>query len=150
MNARGCFLERAAVASQLAVFEWFARQFGDFKRAYDLDDCLESLIADAAKVAPGSAGLIFLPYLQGERAPIWNANAKGVYSGINIKHEKQHFVRSTIEGILYAIYRINLIMLLLFCECFSVVKFIVTFVGWDTSMIRSFTLSFIVDLYILF
>ena len=90
-----------------AVFEWFARQFGDFKRAYDLDDCLESLIADAAKVAPGSAGLIFLPYLQGERAPIWNANAKGVYFGINIKHEKQHFVRSTIEGILYAIYSIG-------------------------------------------
>ena len=90
-----------------AVFEWFARQFGDFKRAYDLDDCLESLIADAAKVLPGSAGLIFLPYLQGERAPIWNANAKGVYFGINIKHEKQHFVRATIEGILYAIYSIG-------------------------------------------
>lgn len=90
-----------------AVFEWFARQFGDFKRAYDLDDCLENLVADAAKVQPGAGGLIFLPYLQGERAPIWNANAKGVFFGINIKHEKQHFTRATIEGILYAIYSIG-------------------------------------------
>jgi gluconokinase len=89
------------------VFEWYAKQFGDFKKAFDLEDCMENLIADASKVAAGSAGLIFLPYLQGERAPIWNANAKGVYFGINIKHEQQHFVRATIEGILYAIYSIG-------------------------------------------
>ena len=89
-----------------AVFEWFAKQFGDFKRAFDLEDCMENLINDASKVAVGSAGLIFLPYLQGERAPIWNADAKGVYFGLNIKHEQQHFVRATIEGIIYAVYSI--------------------------------------------
>ena len=89
------------------IFEWFAKQFGDFKRAFDLEDCMEDLIAEAAKVPVGSAGLLFLPYLQGERAPIWNANAKGVYFGLNIKHERQHFVRATIEGILYAIYSIG-------------------------------------------
>ena len=54
-------------------------------------------------MAPGSDGLIFLPYLLGERAPIWNANARGLYFGINIKHEQKHFVRATIEGILYEI-----------------------------------------------
>jgi len=90
-----------------AVFEWFAKQFGDFKRAFDLEGCMEHLIDDASKVPVGSAGLLFLPYLQGERAPIWNANAKGVYFGLNIKHEQQHFVRATIEGILYAIYSIG-------------------------------------------
>lgn len=89
------------------VFEWYAKQFGDFKKAFDLEGCIENLINDASKVPPGSAGLIFLPYLQGERAPIWNANAKGVYFGLNIKHEQQHFVRATIEGILYAIYSIG-------------------------------------------
>lgn len=90
-----------------AVFEWFAKQFGDFKRAFDLEDSMDNLINDASKVAVGSGGLIFLPYLQGERAPIWNANAKGVYFGLNIKHEQQHFVRATIEGILYAVYSIG-------------------------------------------
>jgi gluconokinase len=90
-----------------AIFEWYAKQFGDFKRAFGLEDCMESLINDASKVAVGSGGLIFLPYLQGERAPIWNANAKGVYFGLNIKHEQPHFTRATIEGILYALYSIG-------------------------------------------
>lgn len=90
-----------------SVFEWYAKQFGDFKKAFDLEDCMENLINDASKVAPGAEGLIFLPYLQGERAPIWNANARGVYFGLNIKHEQQHFIRATIEGILYAFYSIG-------------------------------------------
>jgi len=90
-----------------SVFEWYAKQFGDFKNAFDLEDCVETLIDDAVKVPVGSEGLIFLPYLQGERAPIWNANARGVYFGLNIRHEQQHFVRATIEGILYAIYSIG-------------------------------------------
>src|SRR4030095_10420855 len=90
-----------------SVFEWYAKQFGDFKKAFDLEDCIENLINDASKVPVGSAGLIFLPYLQGERAPIWNANAKGVYFGLHINHEQQHFIRATIEGILYAIYSIG-------------------------------------------
>ena len=89
-----------------SVFEWYAKQFGDFKKAFDLEDCMENLINDASKVPVGSAGLIFLPYLQGERAPIWNANAKGVYFGLNINHNQHHMVRATIEGILYAIYSI--------------------------------------------
>ncbi len=90
-----------------SAFEWYAKQFGDFKKAFDLEDCMENLINDASKVPAGSEGLIFLPYLQGERAPIWNANARGVYFGLNIKHEQHHFVRATIEGILYAFYSIG-------------------------------------------
>jgi gluconokinase len=90
-----------------SVFEWYAKQFGDFRKAFDLEDCMENLIADATKVPAGSEGLIFLPYLQGERAPIWNANARGVYFGLNIKHEQKHFVRATIEGVMYAFYSIG-------------------------------------------
>lgn len=89
------------------IFEWFAKQFGDFKYAYDIENCMEELINDASKVATGSDGLLFLPYLLGERAPIWNANARGVYFGLNINHEQKHFVRATIEGILYEIYSIG-------------------------------------------
>lgn len=89
------------------IFEWFARQFGDFKHAYDLEDCMQTLLHDVIKIPAGSEGLIFLPYLQGERAPIWNANARGVYFGVNINHEQPHFVRATIEGILYEMYSIG-------------------------------------------
>jgi gluconokinase len=89
------------------IFEWYAKQFGNFKYAYDLENCMEELINDATKVAPGSDGLLFLPYLQGERAPIWNANARGSYFGLNINHEQKHFIRATIEGILYEMYSIG-------------------------------------------
>lgn len=90
-----------------AIFEWFAKQFGDFKGPFDMEYTIESLIREAATTAVGSDGLIFLPYLQGERAPIWNANARGTYFGININHEKHHFVRATVEGILFGIYSIG-------------------------------------------
>lgn len=89
------------------IFEWFAKQFGDFKTDYDLESCIDQLVHEAAKVPVGSDGLLFLPYLLGERAPIWNADARGVYFGLNIKHEQQHLIRATIEGILYEIYSIG-------------------------------------------
>ncbi|MDP4261436.1 MAG: gluconokinase [Bacteroidota bacterium] len=92
------------------IFEWFARQFGDFKNPFGLEHSMEELITEASKVPVGSDGLLFLPYLLGERAPIWNANARGVYFGLNIKHERQHFIRATIEGILYEIYSIGKIL----------------------------------------
>ncbi|OLY94392.1 gluconate kinase, FGGY family [Cnuella takakiae] len=90
-----------------AAFEWYAKQFGDFKKVFDLEDCIEDLLIEAGRVPAGSEGLIFLPYLQGERAPIWNANARGAYFGLNIKHEQRHFIRATIEGILFAFYNIG-------------------------------------------
>jgi len=89
------------------IFEWFAKQFGDFTAAYDTESCMNSLLQEAAKVKTGSEGLLFLPYLLGERAPIWNPDARGMYFGINIKHERQHFIRATIEGIFYEIYSIG-------------------------------------------
>lgn len=92
------------------IFEWFTRQFGDFKNPFDMQYSIVELINQASSVSPGSDGLIFLPYLLGERAPIWNANARGVFFGLNIKHEKSHFVRATIEGILYEIYSIGKIL----------------------------------------
>ncbi|MEN9885239.1 MAG: hypothetical protein RLZZ420_2456, partial [Bacteroidota bacterium] len=92
------------------IFEWFAKQFGDFRNPYDLEYAMEELIAVASKVNAGAEGLIFLPYLLGERAPIWDANARGVYFGINIKHERQHFIRAVIEGIIYEIYSIGKIL----------------------------------------
>lgn len=89
------------------IFEWFVRQFGDFKTPFDIEYTMENLIREATAIPIGAEGLLFLPYLLGERAPIWNPNARGSYFGINIKHERQHFVRATIEGILYEIYSIG-------------------------------------------
>lgn len=105
--AEGNYVSGGPTNNAGSAFEWYVKQFGDFKKAFDLEDCMENLINDASKVSAGSEGLIFLPYLQGERAPIWNADARGAYFGLNIRHEPQHFIRATIEGIIYAFYSIG-------------------------------------------
>lgn len=70
-------------------------------------DAYEVMLAAAAQVAPGAEGLICLPYLSGERAPHWNAQARGVFFGLGLHHTRSHLIRSTLEGILFAIYSIN-------------------------------------------
>ncbi|HEY9596312.1 MAG TPA: FGGY-family carbohydrate kinase, partial [Cyanophyceae cyanobacterium] len=55
----------------------------------------------AETVPPGSEGLIFHPYLMGERSPLWDANARGSYLGLSLNHTKAHLVRAALEGILF-------------------------------------------------
>jgi gluconokinase len=102
-----CYVSGGPTNNGGNIFEWFARQFGDFTNPFDIENSIQQLMDEAAKVPVGSDGLLFLPYLLGERAPIWNANARGAYFGLHIKHERRHFVRATIEGILYEIYSIG-------------------------------------------
>jgi xylulokinase len=66
--------------------------------AYDL------LNVQAADVPPGSEGLIILPFLMGERTPIWDVNARGVIFGLSLNHTKGHVVRAMMEGVAYAMY----------------------------------------------
>jgi len=54
---------------------------------------------EAEKIPPGCEGLIFLPYLMGERSPHWDLNARGVFLGITRKHKKAHFLRAVYEGV---------------------------------------------------
>lgn len=55
----------------------------------------------AETVPPGSEGLIFHPYLMGERSPLWDANARGSFFGISMNHTKAHLVRAVLEGIIF-------------------------------------------------
>jgi xylulokinase len=60
--------------------------------------------AQAERVPPGSEGLVILPYLMGERTPIWDANARGVIFGLSLNHGKGHIVRAMMESVAYALY----------------------------------------------
>ncbi len=63
-----------------------------------------SLMAKGAATAPpGSEGLIFLPYLTGERTPYPDADARGVFFGITLRHHRQHFARAVLEGVAFAL-----------------------------------------------
>ncbi len=87
------------------AMRWAAEIFHEH-RAGDEESALDMLLAEALPIDPGAEGLVFLPYLFGERAPIWNEHARGVYFGIGSYHKKGHFSRATLEGILYALYSI--------------------------------------------
>lgn len=58
---------------------------------------------EAEQVPPGSAGLIALPYFMGERAPIWNAEARGVLFGLSLHHRRGHVARALLESVGYAL-----------------------------------------------
>lgn len=67
----------------------------------------EDFLRQAEEVEPGADGMIFLPYINGERAPIWNQRATGNFSGVSITHKQEHFVRSVMEGITFNLYQIE-------------------------------------------
>jgi gluconokinase len=73
------------------------------RRGMDPYDYLTEL---AKEVPAGSDGLIFLPLLAGERAPYWNANARGVFFGMSLFHQKKHMIRAVLEGVMYRIHSV--------------------------------------------
>ncbi|GIP22385.1 gluconokinase [Paenibacillus sp. J22TS3] len=64
----------------------------------------------AERVQPGSDGLLFHPYLTGERAPLWNPDARGSFFGLTLHHKKEHMVRSVLEGVIFNMYTVLLAM----------------------------------------
>jgi xylulokinase len=64
---------------------------------------IERLIADAAGIEPGANGLVFLPYLAGERSPLWDPEARGAFVGLTLAHGRAHLVRAVLEAAALAI-----------------------------------------------
>jgi gluconokinase len=61
----------------------------------------ESFANQALNAPPASDGLLFLPYLFGERAPLYDASAQGSFQGLTAQHTQTHFVRAVMEGVLF-------------------------------------------------
>ncbi|MFO7649935.1 MAG: xylulokinase [bacterium] len=72
-----------------------------------LRDLLESDYATmdelAAGVAAGSEGLLYLPYLSGERTPRADPDARGVFCGLSLRHGRAHVIRSVLEGVAFSL-----------------------------------------------
>ncbi|MGI5819013.1 MAG: xylulokinase [Armatimonadota bacterium] len=62
-------------------------------------DTYELMTAEAAQAPVGSEGLVFLPYLTGERTPYPDPDARGVFFGLSLRHGKPHMIRAVLEGV---------------------------------------------------
>ena len=82
---------------------WFEREFADYERMMKEQtgaSSLNQLNEIAAKISIRAVtGSIFLPYMSGERSPIWNPYAKGVFYGLDFAKTKGHMVRACMEGV---------------------------------------------------
>ncbi len=67
------------------------------------EDAYNVLAREALGVAPGSEGLLFLPYLQGERTPHLDPYARGGWIGLTASHDRRHLVRAVLEGVAYSL-----------------------------------------------
>ena len=59
---------------------------------------VKTLLAEAGTVGPGADGLVFLPYLAGERSPIWDPGARGAFVGLTLAHGRAHLARAVLEA----------------------------------------------------
>jgi gluconokinase len=89
-----------AVSNGGAVLRWAGDTFADdVQRAAGPDGADAAVLDLAAHVAPGSDGLVMLPYLLPERAPLWDAELPGAFLGLRHHHTRAHFVRAAVEGV---------------------------------------------------
>ncbi len=84
------------------TLNWFRKELGSREKrlaekqggnAYQIMD------REAAEIPPGSDGLIFLPYMAGERSPIWDSKARGVFFGLSYDKTRAHMIRAMMEGV---------------------------------------------------
>lgn len=77
------------------------------KDLFEFDGSLEDFQRGTEKVPIGSDGLLFVPYINGERAPVWDERARGNFYGLNIRHKRTHLIRAALEGIAFNLYKIG-------------------------------------------
>ncbi|WP_439555389.1 gluconokinase [Dyadobacter sp.] len=85
------------------IFEWLVNTFFP-------NEEFDNVIKEASGVPAGADGLLFYPYLLGERAPLWSSTVRGGFSGLDILHTRAHFARAVMEGIMLNLYGIAKIL----------------------------------------
>ncbi|HHT47865.1 MAG TPA: FGGY-family carbohydrate kinase [Firmicutes bacterium] len=84
------------------TLNWFNQQFGAYEQRIGKDhnkNPFALMSEEAALIKPGADGLIFLPYMAGERSPIWNSKARGVFFGLSYDKTRAHLIRAMMEGV---------------------------------------------------
>lgn len=85
-----------SVSTSGKAVDWFKRASGRAAEDY------EGFFEDICQSPPGASRLVFLPYLTGERAPIWDTNARGVFIGLTLAHGRKEMSRAVVESTAFA------------------------------------------------
>ncbi|MFL5769835.1 MAG: FGGY-family carbohydrate kinase, partial [Chloroflexota bacterium] len=93
----GLFSVGGAMAATGRAIDWFRTQ------VVAGVDSTEVLLEEAAATPPGADGVLFLPYLAGERSPIWDPSARGAFVGLTLGHGRAHLTRAILEASALAI-----------------------------------------------
>ena len=86
--------------------KWFRDNLGHLEKQMESltgTDAYDLMSQQATPTPPGAEGLIFLPYLNGERTPHADAYARGVFFGLTPRHTRGHLIRAVMEGVVYAL-----------------------------------------------
>lgn len=105
-NEPGRYSAMGVTLAAAGSYQWFRRALGDSETAAAAKtggSAFRLLDEEAAAAAPGAEGLIFLPYLTGERAPLNDPAAKGAFLGLTARHGKGHFARAVLEGVAFSL-----------------------------------------------
>jgi gluconokinase len=89
------------------ILRWVGDEFAasDCDTARRLGSDPSQVLARIAERVPARAeGLLFHPYLAGERAPLWHANLRGSFFGLPTHHRKEHTIRAVLEGVIFNLY----------------------------------------------
>ncbi len=92
----GLWLLQGGTVGGGGALKWFRQELGGGMS-------FDELTAEAAEAPPGSDGVLFLPYMAGERSPIWNPDAKGVFYGLSFDKTRGHLIRSVLEGVAFSL-----------------------------------------------
>ena len=98
-NVPGRWFDEPSILSGGLSLRWLRDLLG----LSDRPDAFSTLSSLAAAVAPGSDGLLFLPYLAGERSPHMDAQAAGLFLGLRLHHQPGHLARAVMEGVGFAL-----------------------------------------------
>jgi xylulokinase len=102
----GCWHVMGVMLSAGGSLRWYRDTLaaGEVERARQQGvDPYELITAQAAEAEPGCEGLIFLPYLTGERTPYPDPDARGVFFGLTLRHDRRHMARAVLEGVAYGL-----------------------------------------------
>ena len=92
--------------SAAGSFQWYRNQLCKEEMVAEAaggPDAYDVMTKQAATAPPGSEGLLFLPYLSGERTPHPDPNARGSFVGLSLRHDKSHLTRAVLEGVCYGL-----------------------------------------------